>query len=308
MDVSSVSARTPLAIRYSILQSDVLMPRTLKASEPILTDLSDAALAEACELNPTEWRKLWAPLAGQEVHVDRDCAWFASAARGRINAVGCARFTPATATPRIREILARYRELGVGASWWVGPISAPTDLDERLRAHGLRCARHYPGMALELARLPDVPVPAELRIAPIEDFSVFESERHPFVAMMYKGDQPGLLEGLALTQKRAPQRVVNFVATTGGSPLGAATLVIGAGVAGLYDVGVVREARRRGIGAAISCAALAHARSLGVRAAVLQSSSAGLPLYEKLGFRTVCRMSHWYYSKERQAKDRGRRG
>ncbi len=62
------------------------------------------------------------------------------------------------------------------------------------------------------------------------------------------------------------------------------------GVAGIYNVATVEEARGKGIGAAMTYAPLLEARELGYKIAVLQSSSMGYGVYKKLGFEEYCRL------------------
>jgi predicted N-acetyltransferase YhbS len=67
-------------------------------------------------------------------------------------------------------------------------------------------------------------------------------------------------------------------------------------VAGLYFVSTAPEVRRRGIGAAITCAALEGARALGHRTAVLGASTPGHGLYGRLGFADVCAIDVYEWS------------
>jgi GNAT superfamily N-acetyltransferase len=75
-----------------------------------------------------------------------------------------------------------------------------------------------------------------------------------------------------------------------------ASIYLGAGVAGAYFVMTVPEARRRGIGGAITLAALQDARDTGVRYGVLGSSPAGRAVYARLGFREYCRIELYEWS------------
>ena len=57
------------------------------------------------------------------------------------------------------------------------------------------------------------------------------------------------------------------------------------GVAGIYMVGTVPEARRQGIGTALSLAPLLEAREMGYRIGTLQSSEMGYAVYRRMGFK-----------------------
>ncbi len=60
-------------------------------------------------------------------------------------------------------------------------------------------------------------------------------------------------------------------------------------VAGVYAVGTLRDARRRGVGTAATWAAVAASRAWGCDKVVLQASEMGFPMYVDMGFRTVVR-------------------
>ena len=73
-------------------------------------------------------------------------------------------------------------------------------------------------------------------------------------------------------------------------------LVLGAGVAGLYGVVTLPDARGMGIGTEMSLYPLRVARSLGYVYGVLDPSELGLRVYRKLGFKDV--FTHKMYMKE----------
>jgi ribosomal protein S18 acetylase RimI-like enzyme len=66
-------------------------------------------------------------------------------------------------------------------------------------------------------------------------------------------------------------------------------------VAGIYSVATLPDWRGRGLGAAVSLAPLLDARREGYKVGVLQSSEMGYKVYQRLGFREVCRISHYYW-------------
>jgi GNAT superfamily N-acetyltransferase len=83
-----------------------------------------------------------------------------------------------------------------------------------------------------------------------------------------------------------------FVAREDGRFAGHAWLHVAAGVGGLYDVFVVEEHRRRGLGTALSLAASAKAAQLGIGTITLNAEFE--PLYESLGFRSLGRGQTWW--------------
>jgi GNAT superfamily N-acetyltransferase len=91
----------------------------------------------------------------------------------------------------------------------------------------------------------------------------------------------------------------DFTATRAlGQPVASSRLILGAGVAGIYGVGTVPEARRRGIGAAMTHVPLLQARALGYRIATLHPSPMGLGSYRRLGFEEYCFLDRYVLSKE----------
>lgn len=82
--------------------------------------------------------------------------------------------------------------------------------------------------------------------------------------------------------------VRSFLGRLDGTPVATASVLLGAGVAGVYNVATLPRARRRGVGRAITYRALAEARAAGYHYAILHASPAGAPLYRAMGFREVC--------------------
>ena len=87
-------------------------------------------------------------------------------------------------------------------------------------------------------------------------------------------------------------RFVSYVGYVDGEPVSTASMVHGGGAIGYYNVATLPGARKRGYGEAVMRHALAEARQQwGMLPVVLQSTPAGLSLYESMGFRTVARVA-----------------
>jgi GNAT superfamily N-acetyltransferase len=186
--------------------------------------------------------------------------------------------------------------------WWLGPDSSPVDLGERLVANGLQFLAEIPGMALDLADLEGddvVPPPPGIRVEPVldasgvaafhevlargfpEDFVDAATTDAIVAATARSADETGHREPIGV-----PTRWIGWVDDR---PVTTTRLHTGAGVAGVYGVVTVDDARRRGYGEAITRRALRAARDAGLRIAALQASDAGRGVYERVGFRELIR-------------------
>ncbi|HET6662409.1 MAG TPA: GNAT family N-acetyltransferase, partial [Rubrobacter sp.] len=79
-----------------------------------------------------------------------------------------------------------------------------------------------------------------------------------------------------------------YIAYQDGVAVATSALLLHAGVAGIFAVATIPQARRRGLGTAVTQAPLLEARRRGYRVGTLQSSPMGFPVYGRLGFREVC--------------------
>lgn len=198
---------------------------------------------------------------------------------------------PATAADSvIEEMIDACHRRGVPGSWHVGASMRPVDLGERLQAHGLRPDGTEPGMALDLSKLADVPTPTGLQIRRVED-------RHDLGAWVTTlgagfGEGPHEAEWVGAMYERIGldhhQTWRHYLGRLGDRPVATTSLFFAAGVVGVYLVSTHPDARGRGIGAAITAAALRDATDLGYQTAVLNSSAAGHSIYRRLGFQDHC--------------------
>ncbi len=80
------------------------------------------------------------------------------------------------------------------------------------------------------------------------------------------------------------ENVVAFLALLDGEPVGIAMTMVSHGVAGIYWVGSLEQARGKGIGRAVTVAATNAGFELGADVASLQASPMGKPIYLELGY------------------------
>jgi predicted acetyltransferase len=80
-----------------------------------------------------------------------------------------------------------------------------------------------------------------------------------------------------------------------------ATLVPSTGVAGIYNVATLPEARGQGIGAAMTATVLRAGRDLGCHTAILIASELGEPVYRRVGFEECCRVGEYVWQPDSSA-------
>jgi ribosomal protein S18 acetylase RimI-like enzyme len=256
--------------------------------------LDDAAAAAALDANFAELIRWYASRPGGEVVENGDVTTCSTGLAFRsINCAVAIDLDPATADERIAEVGAWFGARGLPWRWLVGPTSRPLDLGERLLRAGLELVGDGAGMALDLGRCAPEPepLPAGVTIETVDDLAGLaaweELQRRALE----------LDETRARAWRDAHDRALSadvplrdWIARLDGAPVAAAALFVAGGVAGIYNVATVPEARGRGIGRAITAAALAEGVARGQRTAVLGSSEMGYPVYRRLGFREVSRL------------------
>src|SRR5439155_5804895 len=83
--------------------------------------------------------------------------------------------------------------------------------------------------------------------------------------------------------------IVTFLALLDGRPVAGAMTIVTHGVAGIYWVGTIPEARGRGLAELCTRAAGNAGFDLGARIAALQASVMGEPVYRRMGYVEVTR-------------------
>ncbi|MFF5084000.1 GNAT family N-acetyltransferase [Actinoplanes sp. NPDC000266] len=185
----------------------------------------------------------------------------------------------------IEEAIAAARKHldGVPWGWRVGPDEAP-DTGWQLSHHGGRRVFESPIMAMHLDAPIEAPPVPDLKIAVASDLKTWVEAYTPSF-----GAPPDQVPAIVEAETPIPG-VTRFEGRRNDRVVGTAALFEEAGVAGLYTITTAADQRGQGIGAAMTAAALEHARRRGLRLATLQATPAGEPLYERLGFETVAWM------------------
>ena len=198
----------------------------------------------------------------------------------------------------VADTMAYFQQRSVGVfSWWLEPGLDSDAWGRLLSAHGFHYTSETPGMAVELAALRESPrPPTGLKVQPVRDLAELKTWAHTFGAgygidMETTDTYADLMAGLGVD---LPLR--HYLGWLDGRPVATSSLFLGAGVAGIYNVGTLAEARGRGIGAWLTLLPLLEARQMGYKVGILQSSQMGFSVYRRLGFQHLVDMGHFYWT------------
>ena len=177
--------------------------------------------------------------------------------------------------------------------WWISPSTRPAALPAALLAQGLKHAYDASGMAADLTLTPlNAAAPADLAIVRASDAGVMQDWAELLLGVFGRPahETPFWIDAYtALGLESGPW--THFVGYTGGRPVATTSLLCRGSLAGIYHVATIEEARGRGYGAALTLAAMRHARESGVSDIVLQASDMALGVYRSVGFEKYCDLS-----------------
>lgn len=278
-------------------------PKTAADSKPrfLGPEATAAQLVRATARNHTAWMTEGARASGGEVRRMNGAVWtWTPGPDGGVD-IPFPRMTGATAGATLDEVVADCRRRApkqVGC--WALTPTRPPDLGARLMARGFEWGWQPHWMALELSRMrADLLVPDGLQIV-VEDEADWDVDDLPYYTRRTAEERESLtpLARPAARVRTPPRRRWHFGAWLEGRIVGHSALHLTTGrlgVAGIYSVGVVPDARRQGIGRAVTLAACRYAQALGCRWATLNAAT---DIYGRLGFESLGRGQTWWMHRE----------
>lgn len=209
-----------------------------------------------------------------------------------LNVVLQARLAPDGAEAAVDTVLQRMQQSGLPHIWWVTDVSQPSNLGTLLRDRGMQQLEDAPGMANDLAAnagLFEGASAGDLELRPVRTQAAMDDWLAAFSPSF---ELPAALhEDVARLFRAAPYgtpgQLEHVVGYDDGIPVACGTLLVDAGVAGIYNVGTVEQARRRGAGRQVTAYLLQSAAARGLEHAVLEATPIGAGVYRRLGFRDV---------------------
>lgn len=242
------------------------------------------------------WQVLWQgcaaySAAGATVVEHDRIRWFATGVGYEgFNGVFVA---PGTAAVPVEDALRTFHHLRVPALWHVatGGAQAPAGPEPISRQPGVSWYEAEPLLATRIGRyhLP--------RVDRLSIFAVSDPVGIRTWCQVWTGMADGpVLADIVRVRLACASAFTHLVAVLAGRPVGCAAVFAGAGGGEVQHVLTVPQARGRGIGTALTVAALRTIAARGSDTAVLTSSPAGLRIYQRLGFRRVGSVRRYLWS------------
>lgn len=190
------------------------------------------------------------------------------------------------------EFLARARAffgaMGRGFSVWLRHGDpADRDLLSAAEAAGLTQVHEMPEMVLG-ERPEELPLPSGVELRRLS--TAAEAEEYWRVgALAYSslGFPPAVFDFYEDHAGLLAENTAAFLAYVNAKPVSIAMTIVSHGVAGIYWVGSLEEARGKGLGGALTAAATNAGFDLGADIASLQASAMGRPIYAAMGYETI---------------------
>jgi ribosomal protein S18 acetylase RimI-like enzyme len=265
----------------------------------VIRDLSSKELIPALESNLAGFWSAYGRVSGCTLHSTPEVVWFYTGMRVELfNGVVLARLKSDDVKGVVDSLQSKLNEQGTPALWWLGPASTPANLGKLLEGYGLQAAGGVPGMAADLAGMSDTP-------KGIQNFEIQKVTNPEMQAAWGRiaaigSGFPHLSARMAQLEAslsdpvyRAQPRYIGFL---DGAPVATSAMVLESGVAGIYAVATIPEARRKGIGETMTLVPLLEARQNGYQVGILQASPMGYPIYKRLGFKDICKFDIYLQS------------
>jgi GNAT superfamily N-acetyltransferase len=245
--------------------------------------------------DPGAWGDIPAGSALTRVLTDRYCLMLGPVPT--FTSVSRLRLDPEDVADVLAEVRERIAEAGHReAIWWVGPSATPTDLVDRLCAHGL-VPDERPGSephSTSMALLAEPAAPPEgveaRRVESLEDFRA--AGTIAATAFQESEDEQAAYEAIleeSYARERAGHSPRSYIALLDGRPVGTGRAVFAADCPAVLMIGgaVLPEARGRGVYRTLVRARWDDAAAAGTPALVTHAGAMSRPILERLGFQAV---------------------
>jgi acetyltransferase (GNAT) family protein len=238
-----------------------------------------------------------------ELSIGRYLTWLITSMPDHfLNLVVCTELPAQGTEELIADALTHFRSLNIQKLSWLAEEGVPAvEIKKYLGAHGLTFEETFATeMAVDLQAVPEsLPMPAGLKIVPVENRETLRKWIHVASVGFHVPEEFENTWYDFFVEAVFDPPFRNYLALLNGEPVGTSQLFLSAGVAGIYNVTCLPEARGQGVGSAITLAPLWDARALDYRIGILQASQLGYKVYCRLGFQDYGKLSVYLWENDR---------
>jgi GNAT superfamily N-acetyltransferase len=243
--------------------------------------------ALAYEANAAAYAVALTEAAGGQTRREQDFILTLFPLAHSISGVYLPRFSKDEVSERIRMILEIARQQKKKILFRLGPAPQPVDLAYRLEQMGVHKSLTQKYMAVPLtdnfARLSRDNQPAGLRIYPVDDYGILSQKLHPRLGAIDSNKKRCLVQAYQKLAEQKPRRHWMFLAELDGKLIASVSLFLHQESVSGYDLLVLPEYRRQGVGSAMLRQIARFTYEQGASLGVLASSVMGMQFYPRMG-------------------------
>ena len=259
-----------------------------------MQDFSPPTTISAIEAKLVEFVALSQHWTMADTRVDSEIVWAISSVPSyQLNNVAGANLPADDVDKTLETVIALGQTKQVPIIWWIGPSTKPNNLSQCLEKKGFIHVSTIPGMAIDLLTI-DMKTPAldNFRITKVESDEALETLNHVAAKGIDSPDyaEKATYELFSAVAQQPNSSFNHYIGWLDNTPVATTSMLLTAEVAGIFNVVTLPEARKRGIGSAMTLHALQEARTQGGHMGVLHASPMGLSVYKNLGFETFCQL------------------
>jgi GNAT superfamily N-acetyltransferase len=274
----------------------------------ILTELSGRkSVKSAIQANWEAYHYCLAQSPNVELSIGRYLTWLMTDLPDHfMNLVVCTQLPPNGVDEIVDNALAHFRSMKIRRLSWLAREGTQTiELNNALLANDLTFRESFATeMAVDLSLLHETLSASQgLKIIAVEnEYTLRQWIQVASIGFRISRQFEQVWQDLFADVICNPQ-YRTYLALLNGKPVGTSQLFLSGGVAGIYNVSCIPEARGQGIGSAITLAPLLEARQMGYQVGILQASKGGYNAYRRLGFQDYGKLSLYLWENDRGIKE-----
>lgn len=190
-------------------------------------------------------------------------------------------------TSNVKTIVDYFKKSNTPFSWWTETSCEPPHFAKELLKHGAQCHGDFDGMVLSLDELKEIPRSNQLKIQVVSSLASLRSFIDVLIRSYGESNEIAFPVETLFGKPGLNYPIFHFLGKENEVPVTAGSLFIKDDMAGIYHIGTVPEARRKGYASLLMYAALKHAQYHGCKASFLTSTPMANQLYKNLGYKKI---------------------